>query len=193
MLWRWCSLVLLLVVTISISGQQIYWKRDHIYVNGKEVAAVTPNPSDQTAPTAPTGLSASAVTTTSVCLNWSGSTDNVGVAGYKVYRQTGSYAALPVGTIATGTAENCGTGLRFKDEGLRPSTTYNYSIRAFDLAQNHSAASNTIVVTTPAQAAFSATGGAITISGGYTIHTFSRRLTARRFGPARHRSSKSRL
>src|SRR2546422_5091191 len=48
------------------------------------------SPTDQTAPTAPSGLSSSNLTSTSVQLTWSGSTDppgGSGLAGYKIYRQ----------------------------------------------------------------------------------------------------------
>src|SRR6266446_6937220 len=45
----------------------------------------TPAPADTTAPTTPTGLSASAITPTSVILSWGAATDNVGVTGYRVY------------------------------------------------------------------------------------------------------------
>jgi hypothetical protein len=40
---------------------------------------------DTTAPTAPAGLTRTASTATSISLSWSGSTDNVGVAGYGRY------------------------------------------------------------------------------------------------------------
>jgi len=64
----------------------IYWRKDHIHAGGKEVATVTPAPSDQTAPSAPTGLASSNLTSTSLQLNWSASTDTggSGLAGYKI-------------------------------------------------------------------------------------------------------------
>jgi hypothetical protein len=73
----WCC-VLMLTATSAVAQQTIYWKKDHIYVNGKEVATVTPAPSDQTAPSAPSGLSYSSVTDISVQLSWSASTDTGG-------------------------------------------------------------------------------------------------------------------
>ena len=45
-------------------------------------------PTDTTAPSAPTGLTAGTTTTTSVPLSWTASTDNVAVTGYDVYRGT---------------------------------------------------------------------------------------------------------
>jgi len=134
-----CCFVLLVAVDVA-AQQTIFFKRDIIYVNGREIAIVTPAPTDQTAPTAPSGLAYSQLTATSVQLSWAGSTDSGGssLAGYKVYR-----GLLPVGTVGPAT-------LTFVDQPLRPSTNYSsYTIVAFDNAQNHSAASNSVAVTTP--------------------------------------------
>src|SRR5438034_229491 len=49
------------------------------------LSVTTLPPADTTAPTTPTGLAASAVTSTSLTLSWSAATDNVGVTGYRVY------------------------------------------------------------------------------------------------------------
>lgn len=89
---------------------------------------------DTTAPTAPTSLAASSVTQTSLTLNWSASTDNVGVTGYDVYQ-----GATNVGSV-TGTTTNV--------TGLTAATTYTFSVRAKDAAGNVSASSSTINVTT---------------------------------------------
>src|SRR5689334_20649119 len=51
---------------------------------------------DMQAPTAPTNLSAVAVTGTSLILNWTASTDNVGVAGYDVYQNNVKINSAPV-------------------------------------------------------------------------------------------------
>ena len=89
---------------------------------------------DTQAPTAPTNLTASNVTQTTVDLNWSASTDNVGVTGYDIYRGTTS-----IGTV-TGTSANV--------TGLTAGTAYTFSIKAKDAAGNVSSASNTVNVTT---------------------------------------------
>ena len=103
---------------------------------------MTPLPSDQTAPGNPT-LNTPTVTATSVSLTWSSVTDTggSGLAGYKVYRQRGTGASLPVGTV---------TGTSFTDQPLQPSTGYTYKIVAFDNAQNHSSGSNSVNATTTA-------------------------------------------
>src|SRR5207302_9685529 len=49
------------------------------------LSVTTPAPVDTTAPTTPTGLAASAITPTSLTLSWNAATDNVAVAGYRVY------------------------------------------------------------------------------------------------------------
>jgi fibronectin type 3 domain-containing protein len=138
-----CVLVLLLVGTSAAAQQTIYFKKDHIYLGagGKEVAVLTPSPSDQTAPTVPTSLTTSNQTSNSVQLSWGASTDSggSGLAGYKIYRQLGSGARLPVGTVGPST-------LSFTDRPLQSGNSYTYTVVAFDKAQNHSAASNAVTV-----------------------------------------------
>jgi hypothetical protein len=128
-----------------VFGQQtIYWKKDHVYngPGGKEIAVIMPTPTDQTPPPAPTLSFSTTVTATSVALSWTGVSDNnggSGLAGYKVYRQQGSGANLPVGTV---------TGTSFTDQPLTPSTGYTYSVVAYDKAENHSSPSNSVTATT---------------------------------------------
>ncbi len=89
---------------------------------------------DLTAPSVPTGLTATAVGATRVELYWTDSTDAYGVANYDVLRGT-----AVVGTVA----DNA-----FTDEGLTASTSYTYTVRARDAASNVSAASEAVTVTT---------------------------------------------
>jgi chitodextrinase len=92
---------------------------------------------DTTAPTAPTGLSASAVSSTQINLSWTAATDNVGVTGYNVYR--GGTLIATLGAVTT-----------FQNTGLTASTTYSYTVRAFDAAGNVSALSSSASATTQA-------------------------------------------
>jgi chitin-binding protein len=93
-------------------------------------------PADTTSPTAPSGLSASNVGTTSATLTWSGSTDNVGVTGYKIYNGSTLLTTVPSSpTTRTLT-------------GLTSSTSYAFKVTAVDAAGNESASSNTVSVTT---------------------------------------------
>ena len=66
---------------------------------------------DTSPPTVPTGLTATAVSSSQINLSWTTSTDNVGVAGYKVFR-----GGTQIATVTTGTS--------YFNTGLSPSTTY---------------------------------------------------------------------
>ena len=100
------------------------------------VTASTTACPDTQPPTAPTNVTATSRTTTSIALTWSPSTDAVGVVGYGLYRGTQF-----VGT-ATGT-----TGI-FSD--LECDTAYTLSIDAYDAAGNRSAKTTPVMVATTA-------------------------------------------
>lgn len=84
---------------------------------------------DTEAPTTPTNLSASAITSSGAALNWTASTDNVGVTQYNVFID-GSL----VGTTAT---------TSFDVTGLSASTAYTASVNAEDAAGNTSGNAST--------------------------------------------------
>ncbi|NJP97629.1 DUF4832 domain-containing protein [Nonomuraea sp. FMUSA5-5] len=89
---------------------------------------------DTSAPTTPGGLTSPSRTSTSATLSWTASTDNVGVAGYRVYR----------GSTEAGST----TTTSFTDTGLTPATSYTYTVKAYDAAGNTSAAAAPVTVTT---------------------------------------------
>lgn len=91
---------------------------------------------DTTAPTAPTSLTATATSGSSVSLKWSASTDNTGVTEYAIYRN---------GSLLTSRSSTT----TFVDNGLAAGQTYEYKVVARDLAGNASSASNTVRVTLP--------------------------------------------
>jgi hypothetical protein len=94
-------------------------------------ATPTPTPpADGVPPTPPTNLTANAGKGKKIGLSWSASIDNVGVAGYRIYRN-----GSPVGTTS---------GTTYSDTlgGKNPSATY--SVVAFDAAGNVSPASNVV-------------------------------------------------
>jgi chitodextrinase len=92
--------------------------------------------SDTTAPGVPAGLTATVVSSTQINLAWQPSTDNVAVKGYYVY----------LNNVALTTT----TGTSIQLTGLKPGTTYNYRVSAYDAVPNHSAWTATPVsVTTP--------------------------------------------
>src|ERR1041385_1213174 len=90
--------------------------------------------SDTQAPAVPANLGATAVSSSAINLSWTASTDNVGVTGYKVFRDSTQI------TTATTTS--------YSDTGLSPSTTHVYTVSAFDAAGNASAQSASASATT---------------------------------------------
>lgn len=86
---------------------------------------------DASPPTIPGGLSATANQPSSVSLSWNASTDNVGVAGYYVYRNGAAIISV--------------TGTSFTDSSLAPGS-YQYAVAAYDAAGNVSLKSNTATV-----------------------------------------------
>jgi len=90
--------------------------------------------SDTEAPTTPTLLSVTPVAATQIDLVWSVATDNFVLAGYVVSRD-----GSPIATTTLTT---------YSDTGLTASTTYLYSIQAFDPSSNYSTSSNDISTTT---------------------------------------------
>lgn len=113
--------------------------------SGYSSTANATTPSDTFLPTAPSGLVASATSSTKVNLSWTASTDTggSGLAGYKIERCTGS-GCTSFGQIGTSTTNN------YSDTGRSPTTTYVYRVRAYDNAGNHSTFSNSATATTPA-------------------------------------------
>ena len=93
-------------------------------------------PPDTSAPSIPQGLGATAISSTQINLAWNSSTDNVGVAGYRIYR----------GGTAIGTT----TSTTYSDTGLTASTSYTYTVTAYDAANNESNQSAPASATTSA-------------------------------------------
>ena len=103
--------------------------------SAQSAPATATTPADTNPPSVPTNLTATPVSQTQVNLAWTASTDNVGVTGYKVYRNT-----VQIGTSAT---------VSYSDSTCSPSTTYTYNVSAYDAAGNNSAQSAPAVATTP--------------------------------------------
>src|SRR3989344_635013 len=121
---------------------------------------------DTTAPSTPTGLISTFISSSQINLSWTASPDNVGVTGYKVYR-----GGVEIATATTTTYINT---------GLSPSTAYVYNIAAIDAAGNVSNQSFSQNFTTQAAGVPSVTsisgtfteGAAITITGSdFGLHT----------------------
>ena len=97
---------------------------------------ILPAAVDAAPPSAPTGLQAGTVTAAKVDLTWTASTDDVGVTGYRVYRD-----GAQVGTAS---------GTSYSDTTVAGGSSYAYTVKAVDGVGNLSAASNLVTVTTPA-------------------------------------------
>jgi chitodextrinase len=90
---------------------------------------------DNTAPSKPAGLNGTAASR-SASLTWLASSDDVGVSGYRVYRDGAAIAT----TATPG----------YADSGLTPGTTYSYTVAAYDAAGNLSDQSAPASLTTAA-------------------------------------------
>jgi len=100
-----------------------------------------PSGPDTQPPTSPSGLTATAVSTSQINLSWTASTDNVGVTGYLVESCSGA-GCTSFAQIATV------TGTTYSNTGLAAGATYSYRVRATDAAGNLSGYSNTASATT---------------------------------------------
>jgi chitodextrinase len=97
-------------------------------------ATVTTPASDTTPPTTPANLQATNVTSSSASLSWTASTDNVAVAGYQIYKN---------GVLLASTSFT-----NYVATGLAASTTYSFTVSAFDASNNVSGSTAPLGVTT---------------------------------------------
>jgi hypothetical protein len=90
-------------------------------------------PKDTSSPTTPSDIKVTYLSSTEIHLSWKASTDNVGIAGYYVNRDSGR--------IANPTSNS------YVDKNLKPNTSHIYTLQAFDDANNLSATSSITVTT----------------------------------------------
>jgi len=93
-------------------------------------ASDTTNASENIPPSTPENLTATAVSPYQIDLSWDASTDDIGVTGYKIYRNGGE---TPIATT---------TGTTYQDTGLSPATFNTYNVSAIDVSGNESAQSS---------------------------------------------------
>ena len=101
------------------------------------VALAPDEPDDTIAPSKPTNFHLSKVNG-NPNLTWAPSTDNVGVAGYAIYRSTN-------GTLGPEFARTQST--TWTDVSAQEGTTYTYAVRAYDAAENLSPSSGRLTKT----------------------------------------------
>ncbi|MEV6792086.1 glycoside hydrolase family 48 protein [Streptomyces sp. NPDC051320] len=89
---------------------------------------------DTRPPSVPENLAVGTVTSSSVALSWSVSTDDTGVTAYDVFR--------------SGTKVGSATSTSYADTGLTAATAYSYTVSARDAAGNSSALSAAVTATT---------------------------------------------
>lgn len=102
--------------------------------SGKSTAIAVSTLPDTTPPSVPQNLTGVLAAPYQINLSWAPSTDNDVVVGYKIYRN----GALYMYTSST----------NYADAGLSPSTTYTYTVAAYDRSGNTSGQSNSVSVTT---------------------------------------------
>ncbi len=88
--------------------------------------------SDKQPPSAPAQLTAKQTTLAQITLTWNPATDNVGVAGYKIYRD-----GVRIGFAPTPA---------FDDANVQPGANYTYEVAAYDAAGNESPRSISLVI-----------------------------------------------
>jgi len=108
----------------------------NVSVQTSAVSATTPAAPDTAAPSVPGELMATAVSASQINLAWTASTDNVRLSGYKIYRGE----AL---TLIGATDINS-----YSDISLTASTSYSYTVAAYDAASNISGQSGSVTATT---------------------------------------------
>jgi cellulose 1,4-beta-cellobiosidase len=104
------------------------------HVSAQTAAISVTTAADTTAPSVPANLRSTLKTSTSIALAWDASTDNGGVKDYIIFRN--------------GTQIGTSTTTSFTSGALTPSTSYGFTVRARDLANNQSAASATLTDST---------------------------------------------
>jgi fibronectin type 3 domain-containing protein len=108
--------------------------------NTSRTVSLTVQPADEP-PSSPSGLTATALSPSSIVLAWTSSTDETEVSGYRIERCTGSGCTdfTQVGTSTTS---------GYTDSGLSADTAYTYRVRAYDNTGNNSGYSNTASAST---------------------------------------------
>lgn len=126
---RQCSVFFLLMVLVL---QSVPFLVSAQATDSFTVTALYGN--DNEPPTVPDPVTVTPLSISQIDVAWGASTDNVLLVGYQLFRDSVQIATT--------------TLLSYNDTGLTPSTTYAYSVRAFDLFGNVSTTSTSVSTTT---------------------------------------------
>jgi chitodextrinase len=135
------TLTSVVVTTVSSSATYSFTVKavdaaGHLSATSAPATITTSKSFDSTPPSRPSHLKVTGVTSTSVGLAWSSSTDNVGVIAYQVF--SGSVlVGMPAGTSTT-------------ISGLQEGRSYDFTVKALDAVFSLSRESATVTVTTGA-------------------------------------------
>lgn len=121
-------------VTITDNGSVITCEARGMISDTIRATHTTTVVTDTVAPTTPTNLAVTDETDHTISLSWTASTDAVQLVGYRVFRDGNEVGATSLTT--------------YTDSGLSLNTTYTYTVKAYDLAGNLSAASDSVQGTT---------------------------------------------
>lgn len=126
----------------------------------------TPSAPDTIAPSVPQSVTAKAVSASQINVSWGASTDNIGTANYKIYRN-GTVVATVSSTVSTS----------YGDTNLNASTSYGYAVAACDAAGNCSAQSVVSSSTTLAVQTIGSLTGSVTNQSASTVSRVKVRLS----------------
>lgn len=137
---EWYDDVMTLMAALAVVDNN---RPDTIGGGGKRRAGMAPTLGgmDTIAPSPPGKPSVTATSATSVTLAWSASHDQVRICGYHILAQG---VAEPLGETFGHTQAEI--------TGLKPGSTYTFTVRAYDTGLNRSALSATVIATTKAVA-----------------------------------------
>jgi chitodextrinase len=96
---------------------------------------------DKFAPSIPQNLKSATVTSNSISLNWSTSTDNVGVTKYEIFQDN-----LSIATVIQAVGQAPVTSYTVRN--LKPASSYSFFVKAIDAAGNRSFSSQVLQVKT---------------------------------------------
>jgi hypothetical protein len=129
-------------------GNYTYYVKAYDSVGDVSAASSTITASTYPLPSTPNGLSTTSITSDSLGLSWTASTDSggPGLAGYYLYRYVTSSGAGTATKIASPSA----SATTYPDTGLTPGVSYSYYLEAYDTNTpvDVSTASSTLTVST---------------------------------------------